>query len=84
MSLSNLAARNLHPWVVFHSGELTRRDMLAITGVVLGPLCEVTSDGGRYALPTGVAVMLCRSLLAFRSFRVIRNKAFRVEHVRGA
>ena len=56
---------------------------LAITGVALGPLCAVTADEIKRELPAGFSVKLYRSRLALSSFRVVQNKAFAVETIRG-
>lgn len=58
-------------------------DKIRIVGVILGPLCKVTSTDIRRVLPSGSSTKLIRSRIAFRSFSVVHNKLFRVERISG-
>lgn len=56
---------------------------VAIKGIVIGPLSDISTEEIQAALPKAWSVAVTRTRLAFRSFNVIRRKDKPIEIVRG-
>jgi hypothetical protein len=54
-----------------------------LTGAVLGPLCVITPVEIENRLPNGLQISVTKTRLAFRSFEVVRNGAFKTVNVLG-
>ncbi len=58
-------------------------DEIHLTGAVLGPLCDITPAEIENRLPNGMRISVTKTRLAFRSFDVLRNRAFKTVNVLG-
>lgn len=58
-------------------------DLLQPVGIIAGPLCTVATSDIERSLPKGRALLLTRSRLAFKSFNVVANKAFKPVVIQG-
>lgn len=58
-------------------------DLLRPVGVIAGPLCSVTTAQIAQSLPRQTSLLMTRSRLAFKSFNVVANKAYRPEVIQG-
>jgi len=67
-------------------GELFFKDCndeeLQIQGLILGPLCNLSINQIKDALPSGKEIDIIKSRLAFRSFEIVRQKDFKRKTIR--
>ena len=56
---------------------------IQLTGLILGPLCEVTLNAIEASLPKGKSISVIRSRLAFQSFNIVQQKRFGKKTING-
>ena len=54
-----------------------------LTGVVLGPFCDITASEIEKCLPNGLQISVTKSRLAFGSFNIVNNRLFKVVRLVG-
>jgi len=52
-------------------------DEISLKGIVLGPLCKITVDDIRSALPNNKEIEIIKARLAFRSFDIVQQRTFK-------
>lgn len=52
-------------------------DDISLKGIVLGPLCQITVDDIRSALPINKEIEIIKTRLAFRSFDIVTQRKFK-------
>ena len=59
-------------------------EQISLRGVILGPLCTLNLNDIQNSLPTGTRLLVRRSRIAFRSFKVTNDLAFKPVQLVGA
>ena len=57
-------------------------DEICLTGLILGPLCQLKVDDIKKKLPDGKKLEIIKARLAFRSFNIVRQERFKKQIIK--